>query len=208
MEWVFWITAMSFMFTLILFTYLYSFTDVEFEWPPCVSELIESHKAPMIVMFGFTSGLIWLNLIIISLIVRMDELVMLSTVIYFSVMGVFAFDLNHFRGLHYLFVTMYTISSFAYANIVVSDSLYCLTFLVNLSTVLFVFMVVYTARDMQWEPTSKYFYTGFECIWLLSFFVYTLAHAFQNRHAYSTLLLLVNCTSDTTHEQGLHTLLG
>ena len=208
MEWLFWMTVMCFIFTLILFTILYSATDLDCTWPPCVSELIEAHKSLILIMFGFTSGLVWLNLIILSLIVRTDELVALSTLMFLSVMGIIAFDVSHYRLTHYLFVALYTSSSTAFANIVVSDNLYAFTLLVNISTVLFVSVVLYTAFDDEWGGISKYFYTGFECIWIMAFFAYVLAHAFENRLAYNTLLLIVNCTADTAHEKGIHTLIG
>jgi hypothetical protein len=208
MEWLFWITCLCFVFTLILFTILYSTTDLECVWPPCVSELIEAHKTLVLVMFGFTSGLLWLNLIIISLIVHTDELVALATAMFLSVMGVIAFDLSHYRLTHYLFVLMYTASSTAFANIVVSDRLYLFTVMVNFSTFLFLLLVLITSADGRWGSVSKYFYTGFECLWIMSFFAYSLAHAFENRHAYNSLLLLVNCTADTIHEEGLHTMIG
>jgi hypothetical protein len=208
MEWLFWITCLCFVFTLILFTILYSTTDLECVWPPCVSELIEAHKTLVLVMFGFTSGLLWLNLIIISLIVHTDELVALATAMFLSVMGVIAFDLSHYRLTHYLFILMYTASSTAFANIVVSDRLYLFTVMVNFSTFLFLLLVLITSADGRWGSVSKYFYTGFECLWIMSFFAYSLAHAFENRHAYNSLLLLVNCTADTIHEEGLHTMIG
>ena len=206
MEWLFWVTCLCFIFTLILFTILYSTTELECIWPPCVSELIEAHKTLVLVMFGFTSGLLWLNLIIISLIVHTDELVALATLMFLSVMGVIAFDLSHYRLTHYLFVLMYTASSTAFANIVVSDKLYLLTVLVNLSTALFLMLVLYTSVNERWGHVSKYFYTGFECLWIMSFFAYALAHSFENRHAYNSLLLLVNCTAGTVHEEGIHTM--
>lgn len=208
MEWVFWVTALCFVFTLVLFTILYSATDLVCKWPPCVSELIEAHKSLVLVMFGFTSGLVWLNLIIISLIVHTDELVGLSTLMFLSVMGVIAFDLSHHRLTHYLFVGLYMASSFAFANIVISDKLYLFTVIVNISTILFAFLVVYTAMYEEWGCVSKYFYTGFECLWIVSFFAYVLAHAYENRHAYNSLLLIVNCSTDTVHEEGIHTIIG
>lgn len=208
MEWLFWMTSLCFIFTLILFSILYSASDLECKWPPCVSELIEAHKSLVLVMFGFTSGLVWLNLIILSLIVRTDELVMLSTLVFLSVMGVIAFDVSNHRLAHYLFVAMYTLSSTAYANIVVSDKLYLFTAAVNVCTILFVFMVLYTAADDEWGDLSKYFYTGFECLWIVAFFAYVIAHAFENRRSYNTLLFLVNCTADTAHEEGIHTVIG
>ena len=206
MEWLFWITALCFLFTLILFSILYSASDLECKWPPCISELIEAHKSMVLVMFGFTSGLVWLNLIILSLIVRADELVALSTLVFLSVMGVIAFDLSHHRLTHYLFVTLYTLSSTVFANSIVSDRLYPFTIAVNVSTVLFVILVLYTATDSDWGDVSKYFYTGFECLWIVAFFVYVLAHAYENRHSYNSLLLLVNCTADTAHEEGIHSI--
>ena len=207
MEWLFWVTCLCFIFTLILFTILYSTTELVCVWPPCVSELIEAHKSLVLVMFGFTSGLLWLNLIIISLIVHTDELVALATLMFLSVMGVIAFDLSHYRLTHYLFVVLYMASSTAFANIVVSAKLYVFTLCVNWSTALFLLLVFYTAAEARWGRFSKYFYTVFECLWILSFFVYVLAHAFENRGAYDSLLLLVNCTADAIHEEGLHTLL-
>ena len=206
MEWLFWMTVTCFIFTLILFTILYSATDLDCTWPPCISKLIEAHKSLILVMFGFTSGLVWLNLIILSLIVRADELVALSTLMFLSVMGIIAFDVGHNRLTHYLFVAIYTTSSTMFANVVVSDNLYSFTVLVNISTLLFVVVVFYTAFDDEWGVISKYFYTGFECIWIMAFFAYVLAHAFENRLAYNALLLLVNCTADTAHEKGIHTL--
>ena len=208
MEWLFWVTSLCFIFTLVLFVALYSTTDLECKWPPCISELIEAHKSLVLIMFGFTSGLVWLNLIMLSVIVRSDELVGLATLIFFSVMGVIAFDVSHYRLLHYLFVALYTISSTAFANIVVSDNLYLLTTLVNLTTTLFITMVLFTATDSEWGDVSKYFYTGFECLWIMAFFVYVIAHAHENRNSYNTLLLLVTCTDDTTHEKGLHAAIG
>jgi hypothetical protein len=106
MEWLFWVTSLCFIFTLVLFVALYSATDLECKWPPCISELIEAHKSLVLIMFGFTSGLVWLNLIMLSVIVRSDELVALATLIFFSVMGVIAFDVSHYRLLHYLFVAL------------------------------------------------------------------------------------------------------
>ena len=208
MEWLFWITALCFILTLILFVALYSVTDLECKWPPCISELIEAHKSLVLIMFGFTSGLVWLNLIILSVIVRTDELVALATLIFLSVVGVIAFDVSNYRLVHYLFVMLYTISSTAFANIVVSDRLYPLTALVNLTTVLFMSMVIYTAMDEEWGDVSKYFYTGFECLWVIAFFVYVIAHAYENRNAYNALLLLIDCTAETTHEKGLHAAIG
>ena len=40
MEWIVWITIFSFVLTILLFAMLYSFSDIECIWPPCVSELI------------------------------------------------------------------------------------------------------------------------------------------------------------------------
>lgn len=208
MEWLFWMTAMCFILTMLLFTFLYSATDLDCKWPPCISELIEAHKSMVLVMFGFTSGLVWLNLIILSLIVRTDELVALSTLVFLSVMGVIAFDLSHHRLTHYLFVALYTLSSTAFANIVVSDRLYPFTVAVNIFTILFVLLVIYTACDNDWGDVSKYFYTGFECLWIVAFFAYVLAHAYENRLSYNSLLLLVNCTADIPREQGIHTMIG
>jgi hypothetical protein len=207
MEWLFWITCLCFVFTLILFTILYSTTELACVWPPCVSELIEAHKALVLVMFGFTSGLIWLNLIIISLIVHRDGLVALATLMFLSVMGLIAFDLSHYRLTHYLFVLMYTATSTAFANIIFSDKLYVFTICVNWTTALFLLFAFYTSTDERWGRVSKYFYTVFECLWIISFFAYVLAHAFENMHAYNSLLLLVNCTTDTVSEDGLHFLL-
>lgn len=208
MEWLFWVTATCFLFTLLLFIILYSATDLECKWPPCISELIEAHKSLVLIMFGFTSGLVWLNLIILSLIVKTDELVALATLIFFSVMGVIAFDLSHYRLMHYFFVFLYTVSSTAYANIVVSDKLYLFTILVDVFTFLFLLLVIYTAMYDDWGDTSKYFYTGFECLWIVSFFAYVIAHAYENRLSYNSLLLLVNCTDDNVHEEGIHTMIG
>ena len=208
MEWLFWVTATCFLFTLLLFIILYSATDLECKWPPCISELIEAHKSLVLIMFGFTSGLVWLNLIILSLIVKTDELVALATLIFFSVMGVIAFDLSHYRLMHYFFVFLYTVSSTAYANIVVSDKLYLFTILVDVFTFLFLLLVIYTAMYDDWGDTSKYFYTGFECLWIVSFFAYVIAHAYENRLSYNSLLLLVNCTHDNAHEEGIHTMIG
>ena len=208
MEWLFWVTATCFLFTLLLFIILYSATDLECKWPPCISELIEAHKSLVLIMFGFTSGLVWLNLIILSLIVKTDELVALATLIFFSVMGVIAFDLSHFRLMHYFFVALYTVSSTAYSNIVVSDKLYLFTILVDVFTFLFLLLVIYTAMYDDWGDTSKYFYTGFECLWIVSFFAYVIAHAYENRLSYNSLLLLVNCTDDNVHEEGIRTMIG
>ena len=104
MEWIVWITIFSLVLTVLLFTMLYSFSDIECVWPPCVSELIEQHKSLTLLMFGFTTGMIWLNLIILSIVVRIDELAGLATLMFFSVMGVFSFDLCEHRAAHYLSV--------------------------------------------------------------------------------------------------------
>ena len=57
MEWIVWITLFAFILTVLLFTALYSFSDIECVWPPCVSELIKQHKSLTLLMFGFTTGL-------------------------------------------------------------------------------------------------------------------------------------------------------
>jgi hypothetical protein len=203
MEWLFWVTLIFVLITILVFAMLYRYSDIECVWPPCVSELIESHKNIVLVMTGFTFGLIWLNLMLLSLLVRAEVLVAMSTLIFFTGQGILAFDLSNDRRLHYIFVTMYAVASTAFANSIISDRLYVLTALVNGCTFLFMCMVVYTARDADWNPRTKHYYTWLECLWILAFFLYVLAHGFENRLAYRSLLL--NCTRHAPHEQGLHT---
>jgi hypothetical protein len=207
MEWIVWITLFAFILTVLLFTMLYSFSDIECVWPPCVSELIEQHKSLTLLMFGFTTGMVWLNLIILSIVVRIDELTGVATVMFFSVLGVFAFDLCEHRPAHYLSVLMYTITSTTYANVVVSDKLVLFTVAVDVFTVLFMGIVVFTAFDQRWHQVSKCVYTSLECCWILSFCVYAIAHAFENRLFYNSLFLVLDCAPSTPHEKGLHDIL-
>ena len=204
MEWIVWVTAFAFILTVLLFTMLYSFSDIECVWPPCVSELIEQHKSLTLLMFGFTTGMVWLNLIILSIVIRIDELTGVATVMFFSVLGVFAFDLCEHRGAHYISVLMYTITSTTYANVVVSEKLILFTVAVDVFTVLFMVIVVFTAFDSRWHQVSKCVYTSLECCWILSFCVYTIAHAFENRLFYNTLFLVLDCAPGTPYEKGLH----
>ncbi len=204
MEWIVWITIFAFILTVLLFTMLYSFSDIECVWPPCVSELIEQHKSLTLLMFGFTTGMVWVNLIILSIVVRKDELAGVATLMFFSVMGVFAFDLCEHRGAHYLSVLMYTVTSTAFANTVVSTKLLVFTAAVDLFTVLFAGMVVYTAFYDRWHAKSKCIYTSLECCWILSFCVYAIAHAFENRLMYNSLFLVLDCAPSAPHEKGLH----
>ena len=204
MEWIVWVTIFSFALTVLLFTVLYSFSDIDCVWPPCVSELIEQHKSLTLLMFGFTTGLIWLNLIILSIVVRMDELAGVATLMFFSVMGVFSFDLCEHRAAHYLSVLMYTITSTTYANVVVSYNLLIFTAAVDVFTILFMAMVIFTSFYDQWHKVSKCLYTSLECCWIFSFCVYAIAHAFENRFVYNTLFLVIDCAPGTIHEKGLH----
>ena len=204
MEWIVWVTIFAFILTLLLFTMLYSFSDIQCVWPPCVSELIEQHKSLTLLLFGFTSGMIWLNLIILSIVMRADELAGVATLMFFSALGVFAFDLCENKAAHYLSVLVYTITSTTYANTVVSYDLAIFTVAVDVFTILFMIMVVFTAFHDRWHFVSKCLYTGFECCWILSFCVYTIAHAFENRFVYNTLFLVIDCTPGTLHEKGLH----
>jgi hypothetical protein len=204
MEWIVWITMFAFVLTVLLFTMLYSFSDIECIWPPCVSELIEQHKSMTLLMFGFTTGMIWVNLIILSIITRRDELTGVATLIFLSVMGVFAFDLCEHRAAHYLSVLIYTATSTFFANAVVSTKLLMFTVAVDVFTALFGAMVIYTAFHDRWHAGSKCLYTGLECCWILSFCIYTIAHAFENRFMYNSLFLVLDCTPNTPHEKGLH----
>lgn len=204
MEWIVWITLFAFVLTVLLFTALYSFSDIECVWPPCVSELIEQHKSLTLLMFGFTTGMVWLNLIILSIVVRVDALAGVATLMFFSVLGVFAFDLCEHRPAHYLSVLMYTITSTTYANVVVSDDLILFTAAVDVFTALFMAMVVFTAFDEKWHQMSKCLYTSLECCWILSFCVYTIAHAFENRLIYNSLFLVLDCAPGTPYEKDLH----
>ena len=199
-----WITIISFVFTVMLFTVLYSCSDIECVWPPCVSELIEQHKSMTLLMFGFTSAMVWLNLIILSIVMRRDELAGIATLLFFSVLGIFAFDLCEHKQAHYLSVLMYTATSTAYANAIISDKLFILTIAVDFFTVSFLLIVIYTSYHDRWHRGSKCLYTGLECGWILSFCVYAIAHAFENRLMYNTLFLVLDCAPDTPHEEGLH----
>jgi hypothetical protein len=204
MEWIVWITMFALVLTVLLFTILYSFSDIECVWPPCVSELIEQHKSMTLLMFGFTTGMIWVNLIILSIVVRKDELTGVATLIFLSVMGVFAFDLREHRNAHYLSVIMYFAMSTIFVNAVVSTKLLMFTVAVDLFTGLFAVMVVYTSCHDRWHVGSKCLYTSLECCWILSFCVYTVAHAFENRFMYNSLFLVLDCAPGTPHEKGLH----
>jgi len=204
MEWIVWITIISFTLTVVLFTVLYSCSDIECIWPPCVSELIEQHKSLTLLMFGFTTGMVWINLIILSIVMKRDELAVVATLIFFSVMGVFSFDLCEHRRAHYLSVLMYTATSTAYANMAVSPKLIQYTAAVDICTVSFILIVVYTAKFDKWHRTSKCLYTGLECCWILSFCVYAIAHAFENRLVYNSLFLVLDCAPSTPHEKDLH----
>ena len=208
MQWIVWITIIAFILTVLLFTALYLYSDIECVWPPCISELIEQHKSLTLLMFGFTTGMIWVNLIFVSIALRRDELVGVATLIFLSVMGVFSFDLCEHRNSHYVSVLMYTASSTAYANMVVSSQLVLFTAAVDIFTLMFVGIVIYTAFFDKWHKTSKCLYTGLECCWILSFCVYAIAHAFENRFIYDSLFLVLDCTPDTPHEHGLDDILA
>jgi len=207
MEWIVWITICSFFLTVVLFSILYTFSDIECVWPPCVSELIEQHKSMTLLMFGFTTGLMWLNLIIISIIVRIDELAAVATLMFLSIMGIFAFDLCENREAHYASVLLYTASSTIFANTVVSEKLLIFTLAVDFFTVSFMTMVVFTSCHDRWHSVSKYLFTTLECCWILSFCTYVTAHAFENRFMYNSLFLVLDCAPSTPHEQGLHDIL-
>jgi hypothetical protein len=208
MEWIVWITVIAFALTVLLFILLYSFSDIDCIWPPCVSELIEQHKSVTLLMFGFTTGMVWVNLMILSIVVRRDELAAVATLIFFSVMGIFSFDLCEHRHAHYLSVLGYTVTSTVYANTVVSDKLIFFTLAVGFFTVLFSAIVIYTAFFDKWHGQSKVFYTGLECCWILSFCVYAIAHAFENRLMYNSLFLILDCVPNTPHEQDLHSIVA
>ena len=204
MEWLVWLTALCFLVVLIQFSLLYSYSDVSCVWPPCVSELIEGHKSFVLVLFGFSCGLLWLNLVIISVIAHSNVLVGLATFMFFAVMGIIAFDLSTYRVTHSLFVTMYAIASTSYANLLVSEHLFIYTSLLNTAATLFFLLVIVTLFEDGWRTRTKYFYTIFECCWIIAFFAYVLAHAFENRLAYNSLLS-VQDTEQTPFEKGLHT---
>jgi hypothetical protein len=207
MEWIVWITLASLFCTVLLFVVLYLFSDIECVWPPCVSELIEQHKSMTLLMFGFTTGMIWLNLIILSIVVHIDELAGVATLMFFSVMGIFSFDLCEHREAHYLSVLVYTLTSFIYANTVVSEKLMCFTVAVDLLTVMFMSTVIFTSCYDKWHTVSKYMFTTLECAWILSFCAYVSAHAFENRFMYNSLFLVIDCAPSTPHEKGLHDIL-
>ena len=204
MEWIVWLTALCFLFVIIQFAILYSYTDIECVWPPCISELIEGHKTFVLVIFGFSCGLLWLNLVIISLIAHSEALVGLATLMFFAVMGVCAFDIGTYRIPHYIFVSLYAVASTAYANLLISEHLYIFTVFLNIAASLFFVLAVISASNNGLDTFAKYFYTTFECFWIIAFFAYVLVHAFENRHAYNSLLALKH-TEQTPFEQGLHT---
>ena len=208
MEWIVWVTIFSFVMTVFLFTVLYSFSDIQCVWPPCVSELIEKHKSMTLFMLGFTTGLIWLNLIILSIVLRRGVLAVLATLIFLSVMGVFAFDLCEHKALHYMSVIVYTASSTAYANMAVSIHLIYYTAAVDCLTLAFLLAVAYTALFDEWHKISKYLYTGLECCWILSFCIYAIAHAFENRFNYNSLFFALECTPSTLQEYEIHEILA
>jgi hypothetical protein len=204
MEWIVWLTALCFLFVVIQFAILYSYTDIECVWPPCISELIEGHKSFVLVLFGFSCGMLWLNLVIISLIAHSEVLVGLATMMFFAVMGVCAFDVSTYRAPHYIFVSLYAVSSTAYANLLISEHLYVFTVALNIAAALFFVLALASASQGGLDTFAKYFYTTFECCWILAFFAYVLVHAFENRRAYNSLLALKN-TYEAPFEQGLHT---
>jgi hypothetical protein len=204
MEWLVWLTAICFLIVIIQFSTLYCYSDAPCVWPPCISELIEEHKSFVLVMFGFTCGLIWLNLVIISVIAHSNLLVGLATLMFFGVMGIFAFDVSTARAPHYLFVAIYATASTAYGNLLVSERLFIFTSLLNVAAALFFLLVVITLLEDKWQTRTKYFFTIFECCWIMAFFAYVLAHAFENRFAYNSLLSLQH-TEQTPFEEGLHT---
>ncbi len=143
-------------------------------------------------------------MIILSIVVRNDELAVVATLMFFSVLGVFSFDLCTHKRAHYLSVLVYTVTSTIFANTVVSKRLVLFTAAVDFFTVLFLGMVMYTAFFSKWHRTSKYLYTGMECCWIFSFCVYAIAHAFENRLMYNSLFLVLDCTPSTPHEKELH----
>ena len=204
MEWIVWITISALFLTVLLFIALYLFSDIECVWPPCVSELIEQHKSLTLLMFGFTTGMLWLNLIILSIVVRIDELAGIATLLFFSVMGIFSFDLCEHRAAHYLSVFLYTLTSTIFANTVVSDKLMFYTVAVDVFTVMFIFIVIFTSFYDKWHTVSKYVFTTLECAWIFSFCAYVSAHAFENRLMYNSLLLVLDCAPSTPYEKGLH----
>lgn len=207
MEWVVWITLFALAFTVVLFAVLYSYSDVDCVWPPCVSELIERHKSLTLLMFGFTTAMIWLNLIILSLIVRGDGLAAIATLMFFSVLGVFSFDLCAHRQAHYLSVLTYAFASTYFANTVVSSKLIVFTVAVDLFALLFLSTALFTAFLDRWHSVSKYMFTCLECGWILSFCAYAAAHAFENRLMYNSLFLVVDCAPGAPHEEGLRDIL-
>ena len=204
MEWIVWITLAAFLLTVVLFTALYSCSDIDCMWPPCVSELIEQHKSLTLLMFGFTTGMIWLNLVILGIVVRVDELVGVATLMFLSVMAIFSFDLCEHREAHYVSVIMYMITSTVYANTVVSDKLILFTVAVDFFTISFLVIVIFTGCFDRWHKVSKCMYSGIECCWIMSFCIYAIAHAFENRLMYNSLFLVLDCAPSAPHEKALH----
>jgi hypothetical protein len=208
MEWVVWTTLFALAFTVALFVALYSYSDIDCVWPPCVSELIERHKSLTLLMFGFTTAMIWLNLVILSVIARADGLAAIATLMFFSVLGVFSFDLCEHRSVHYLSVLVYAFTSTLFANTVVSDKLIVFTVAVDLFTLLFLLTALFTAFLDRWHTVSKYMFTCLECGWILSFCAYVAAHAFENRLVYNSLFLVVDCAPGAPHEEDLRDILA
>lgn len=188
MEWIYWVTVVCYLAMCGMFVSLYAWSDINCVWPPCVSELIEVHKTLAIIFFGFSCGLVWLNLVLMGILRGSDLLVALATMVFLSVMGVLAFDVNAHRGAHYTFVANYMLSSVAYVNVALTEENQLFSYAVNICTFLFAFAVATAAQHAKWNTVLKYTYTIIECTWITSFLCYALIDAGSYRTQYNQLL--------------------
>lgn len=186
---MFWVTALCSFVVCVLFFILYGWSDITCSWPPCISELIEVHKTLIILFFGFSCGMVWFNMVLISLLRQNETMVKLSTVIYFAFMGILSFDVSKYAMYHYVFVALYICSSCWFVNLGALPENAEATIAVNVMSCLFV--VVAVARFLQTKTSTsfKYAYTLIECLWVASLFGYTLVNSCMYRRDFGKLLI-------------------
>jgi hypothetical protein len=117
MEWFFWLTVLMLILTLFLFLGLmYNEVDPKTPFPPLWSEVIERNKNIMVIMFGFVTGLLWMNLMMVGLLMSDYPMIRWSILLYFTSLGIFAFDISKYRVMHYLFVLLMMATALIMAN--------------------------------------------------------------------------------------------
>lgn len=188
MEWVFWVTALCSFVVVVLFFVLYGWSDVKCVWPPCISELIEVHKTLITLFFGFSCAMIWFNLLLISLLKQNEQMAMLCCVIFFAFMGILSFDVSQNALFHCIFVALYVASSCWYVNLAVSPENLEVTVAVNVLSACFVAVAVMRFTQARISTTLKYTFTLVECLWVASFYSYTLINSCMHRKNFDRLL--------------------